>query len=111
MITESIKKIETQINNSNCLADEKKTELMELLSNLKDEINQLPTDKHNESIESMAGFMEISAREATRKEKNPQLTDLAIEGLASSSREFETSHPNLTNYVNRICDMLSNIGI
>lgn len=110
MITESIKKIEIRINDSAALTDNKKKELITLLANLKEEINQLP-DKHNESIESMAGFMEVSTMEAMRSEKNPQLIDLAIEGFTSSSREFESSHPNLTNYVNRICDMLANLGI
>ncbi len=110
MIADSIKKIETRINDSAALSDDKKNELAALLANLKEEINLLP-DTHNESVESMAGFMEVSTMEAMRSEKNPQLVDLAIEGLTSSSREFESSHPDLTNYVNRICDMLANLGI
>ena len=110
MIADSIKKIETRINDSVSLADNKKSELITLLDNLSKEIDLLP-DTHNESIESMAGFMEVSTREAMRSEKNPQLVDLALEGLASSSREFESSHPSLTSYVNRICSMLSNLGI
>ena len=110
MITENLKKIETRIQDSKSISGDKQDELLALLDNLKKEINLLP-DGNSESVESMAGFMEVSTIEAMRSEQNPQLVNLALEGFASSSREFESSHPNLTNYVNRICDMLSNLGI
>ncbi|MCK5528685.1 MAG: DUF4404 family protein [Kiritimatiellae bacterium] len=110
MITESIKKIEARIHDSKSISGDKQDELLALLDNLKKEINLLP-EGNNESVESMTGFMEVSTIEAMRTEQNPQLVSLALEGFSSSSREFESSHPSLTNYVNRICDMLSNLGI
>lgn len=66
---------------------------------------------HAEQAESIAGFTELSAREATREQQNPRLLKLSLAGLTSSVEEFETSHPRLVQVVNSISSMLSNLGI
>jgi hypothetical protein len=66
---------------------------------------------HGEQAESITGFAELSAREATRREKNPRLLKLSTEGLASSVEGFEASHPRLVEIVNAFCTMLAGLGI
>jgi hypothetical protein len=77
---------------------------------LRTEIGQI-SKTHQEQAESIAAFAEVSAREATREERNPQLVEHSIGGLKSSVREFETSHPRLAGVVNRLASMLANMGI
>jgi hypothetical protein len=110
MLQHTIEKIEERLKNTESMVDENKAELLNLLSTLKIEIGDL-SKTHNEQAESITGFTELSTREATRREKNPELVKLSIEGLESSVRGFETSHPKLVDVVNAICSMLSNIGI
>jgi len=110
MLHETISKIEAKLRNAPSIKEEQRSELLALLSTLKNEIGSLPST-HNEQAESIAGFAEISAHEATRKEKNPELLKVSVQGLASSVAGFEKSHPELVGIVNRICTTLSNMGI
>jgi hypothetical protein len=110
MIQNTIAKIEERLRKSESLNEENKSEVLNLLSTLKVEIADL-SKTHNEQAESIAGFVDLSTHEATRQEKNPELLKLSIEGLGSSVRGFESSHPKLVNVVNDMCSMLSNIGI
>ena len=110
MIQNTIKKIENKVKKIDSLKDESKTQLLNLLSTLKSEITELSKTK-GEQAESIMGFAEISTHEATRQDKNPQLLELSIDGLSSSVKGFEVSHPSLVGTVNSICVMLSNLGI
>jgi TRAP-type uncharacterized transport system substrate-binding protein len=87
-----------------------KTRLLRLLSSLQDEVSEL-SKIDNEQAESITGFAQTSAHEATRKDKNEDLLDLSLKGLTSSVGELESSHPKLVEIVNRISQMLSNMGI
>ncbi len=109
MIEDTISKIETRLQ-SEALHPERRRELLDLLSTLKAEVAALART-HSEEAESIAGFAEISAHEATRSEKNPQLLDLSLRGLNSSVEGFEHSHPRLVQIVNAISNTLSNLGI
>ena len=64
-----------------------------------------------EQAQSIAGFAEVSTHEATRTEQDPELLKLSLEGLGSSVRGFEESHPRLVQIVNSISSTLSNLGI
>lgn len=109
MAQETIDKISAQLANAN-ITDEQKKELQSLLATLKNEIKVL--EKTNgEEARSIASFTEISAHEATRTEKNPDLVDVALKGMNYSVKEFEVTHPELVRIVNSISLMLSNIGI
>jgi Mg2+ and Co2+ transporter CorA len=110
MIDDTIKKIEARIESGESLSPERKSELLQLLSKLKSEVTEL-SKTHGEQAESIAGFTEQSAREATRSEQNPELLQLSLKGLASSVDGFEKSHPRLVQVVNTISNMLSNLGI
>jgi hypothetical protein len=110
MIEKTIESIESRLRETGTLTTERKAELLDLLGELKEQMAGLP-ETHPEHAESITGFVDLSTREATRETRDPQLAALAIEGLASSAREFESTHPKLTDVVNRICAMLSDLGI
>lgn len=110
MIDDTISKIEAKLKDAGSLTDQTKGELSGLLSQLKTEINEL-SKTHADEAQSIAGFAQTSTHEAIREEKNPQLLELSLEGLAKSVDGFEKSHPSLVQLVNRICTALSNLGI
>ncbi len=109
MIRDTIVKIESALRNAG-LREETRTELLELLGKLRAEIDGL-AKTNAEDAQSVAGFAELSAREAIRRQKNPKLLDVSLKGLSTSVEEFEESHPQLVQVVNRICTTLANLGI
>ncbi|HVV73092.1 MAG TPA: DUF4404 family protein [Verrucomicrobiae bacterium] len=110
MIEETIRNIEARIQGAEAIKDDRRRELLQLLSTLKAEVAAL-SQTHGEQAESIAGFAELSTHEATREKRNPQLLDLSLKGLNSSVEEFERSHPRLVQIVNSISSTLSNLGI
>ena len=107
---DTISKIEDRIRGAGALKDETRAELLDLLGQLKSQIGVL-SQTHQEQAQSIAGFTELSAHEATRGEKNPKLLRHSILGLESSVDELEKTHPQLVGVVNRIAAMLANMGI
>ena len=110
MIEETIGKIEDKIRGTDTLKDDRKQELLQLLRTLKSEIGPL-SKTHGEQAQSIAGFTELSAHEATRARQNPELLKLSLRGLSSSVDGFEKSHPRLVQIVNSLSQYLSNLGI
>ena len=110
MMQDTISKIEARIQNAAALDDTQRAELLKLLGELKTQITAL-SRTHQEQAESIAGLAELSAREATRENKNPEVLKHSIGGLQSSVGEFETSHPQLSGLVNRMASFLANMGI
>ena len=110
MIEDTIKTIEAKIRATSSIKNEKKTELLKLLAGLKSEIVGLAQSK-SEHAESVAGFIERSTHEATRREKNPELLKLSLAGLVESVKGFEVSHPRLVADINAVCTTLANMGI
>ena len=110
MIEDTIGKIESKIQGSDAIKEERRQELLQLLGTLKSEVAEL-SKTHGEQAQSIAAFAEISTHEATRTEQNPELLDLSLKGLSSSVAEFEDSHPRLVQIVNSISNTLSNLGI
>jgi len=110
MIEETIRRIEARIQGAESVKDERKGELLHLLATLKDEVAEL-SKTHGEHAESIAGFTQVSAHEATREPQDPELLKLSLEGLASSVEGFEQSHPRLVHAVNAISQTLANLGI
>lgn len=110
MIEDTIGKIESRIQGAEAIKEERRRELLQLLGTLKSEVAEL-SKTHGEQAQSIVGFAEISAHEATRAEQNPQLLELSLKGLRSSVDEVEGSHPRLVRIVNTISQMLSNLGI
>lgn len=110
MIDETIKQIESRIQNSNSLQPERRRELLELVAKLKSETGEL-AKTHSEQAQSIVGFTQLSTYEATRAAQDPNLVNLSTEGLRKSVVEFEKSHPKLAQVVNTISTTLSNSGI
>ena len=110
MIEDTIEKIQARLESADAIKDERRQELLQLLARLKSEVADL-SKTHGEQAESIAGFTEVSTREATRTEQNPQLLQLSLQGLKSSVQELEESHPRLVQVVNAISNTLSNLGI
>ena len=110
MIQKTIENIETKIRESSSVSDESRTELLRLLAMLKDEIGEF-SKTHPEQAESITSFAQASAHEATRKEKNPDLLKLSLDGLSASVKDLEASHPNLLQLVNKVSQALANMGI
>jgi queuine/archaeosine tRNA-ribosyltransferase len=110
MIENTLGKIEEKIQTVSSIPEGNKAELLQLLATLKQEI-QVLSETEAERAESITGFAQVSTHEAIRQERNPQLLELSLQGLASSVQGFETSHPRLVEIVNAICQTLANIGI
>jgi hypothetical protein len=110
MIPDTISKIEDRIRNSPALQESNRAELLNLLGELKSQVGNL-SQTNEEQAQSIAGFTDLSAHEATRDEKNPKLLQHSLGGLQSSVDNLEVSHPKLVAVVNRIADMLANMGI
>lgn len=110
MLDETLAKLEANIRKSDAIQTDKKAELLRLLSTLQSEIAAIE-HTHAEHAESVVGFTERSTHEAIRQTKNPQLVDLALQGLSASVEELAVSHPQLVQIVNAISMLLANIGI
>ena len=110
IMKDTISEIEERIRSAGALKDESRAELLELLGQLKSQIGAL-SKTHQEQAQSIAGFTEVSAHEATREEKNPKSLRHSILGLQSSVQDLEQSHPQLVGVVDRIATMLANMGI
>jgi F0F1-type ATP synthase membrane subunit b/b' len=110
MIQDDLDKIEKMLMQSAAVKESGKAELLDLLTTLRKEIDDL-SQTHYEHAESIVGFARLSAHEAVRRKKNTALLSLSIEGLTSSVEGFEISHPKLTEIVNKLCTMISNLGI
>jgi ABC-type transporter Mla subunit MlaD len=110
MMQNTLEKIEEMIRTNESLNENTKTELLNLLATLKPEMEKFSNDQA-EHAESVAGFIERSTHEALRKQKNPKLLKLAIDGLSASVSGFESSHSQLVENVNYIASALANTGI
>jgi prefoldin subunit 5 len=110
MIEDTLHEIETRLKSSESVREERRAELLGLLTTLKSEVAEL-SKTHSEQAQSIAGFTNLSAHEATRTEQNPELLNLSLKGLTSSVEGFESSHPQLVRIVNSISQTLSNLGI
>ncbi len=110
MISETIAKIENMLSSSIELDEAKRAELLKLIASLKAELGNFP-EAHADQVRSFISFAEISAHEATRKQSNPRLLKLSLDGLKHSVNEFEATHPELVRSVNAFINALSGMGI
>ena len=106
----NLNEIEAKIRAADNISDDRKSELLQSLNTLKAEVGKL-SRTHDEEAQSIAGFAQLSAHEATRQQQNPESLRHSLEGFRSSVEGFEKSHPQLVRIVNNISNMLSNLGI
>ena len=109
MIEDTLSQIQQRIQSGH-LREEQKAELLRLVERLQAEISTLSTEDADQA-RSIAGYTGISAHEASRESRNPELLEHSLQGLANSVRGIEQSHPRLVEVVNNICVTLSNLGI
>jgi hypothetical protein len=102
-----IEQIEKKLVQSEGLDAGVRHELLGMLGALKAEMDAVG----GERAESIAGFAGAATHEATRSQRNPDLLQHAVAGLADSVKEIEVEHPKVVEIVNGICTMLSNLGI
>jgi hypothetical protein len=110
MMQQTIREIEQRLSQSGAVKEEDRAALLGLLAKLKGEVDALSLT-NREQAQSIAGFTQVSAHEATRDEPDPKLLKLSLEGLSSSVSGFEKTHPKLVALVDSICTTLSNLGI
>ena len=110
MIEDTVGKIEDAVRHLSSISDERRDEITALLGQLKSEVVDL-SETETEMAESVTRFAELSAYEATRQGRNPQLQEISLDGLAKSVDGFEVTHPRLVKTVNSLCTMLANLGI
>lgn len=100
MIQDTIQKLEDRLKNNPAGDPASNEAALELLRTLKLELNNLAkTDE--QKAKDLAGL----TAESAQGEKS------ALDRLSASVVEFEESHPNLVDAVNRVCATLSNLGI
>jgi cell division septum initiation protein DivIVA len=110
MIEQRIREIEATLSRSERIPPKAKEELTQLLADLKAEVQSL-TETHRLQADSIAEHAHISAETAVSEKRDAREVEAALEGLNGSVKEFETSHPRLTETVNRLATILSNMGI
>lgn len=110
MIEQTISEIEAKISGTDTVSAAQKQELLRLLGTLKTEVSAL-AKTHAEQADSIVGFASLSAHEAIRADQNPELRELSLKGLRSSSGGFEQTHPRLVQIVSSISKTLSDLGI
>ncbi len=110
MINETISRIQHTLENSPNLQADTRQELLAQLATLKGEIDLLD-ESHTDKARSITGFVEVSAHEATRPERDEHLMSLSLDGLSATVRDFEATHPRLSDAVNTIRQLLANIGV
>jgi hypothetical protein len=110
MLSDTIKRIEHEIAHNKSISDQKRSELMKLLVDLKVEINEL-SKSHSDEAMSIAKITEASVQVATSETPDQELLDNSLYGMKLSVRTFEVTHPKLVGLINTIGQTLNNIGI
>ena len=110
MIEKTVKKIEETVDGATTISEEKRTQLITLISELKSEITKLSETDENGALD-IAHKSHASARHATKKDSDLQQSISALDDLKSAVDTFEVSHPGLVSTVNAFCNALADIGI
>lgn len=106
----TLQEIKEKITHAQGMSKANKNELLGMVDKLYDELDTLATTDQ-EKADSVSKFAEVSTHEAARSEGGEKTLDYALKGFSSSVDELEVTHPKLVDIVNRICKMLSDIGI
>ena|SRR5438105_2575133 len=107
---QQIEKIQSAVESAENIPDEKKAELVGLLSKLKPAIAKA-SQTHQDHAENVARLVEASAHEVTRIKKKPDSIKTLLRELEQSVEKFEASHPELVALVTKYTAFLSAVGI
>jgi len=110
MIEETISKLETRLKSSSAIPAQSRDELLQLLGTLKQEVSEL-SKTHAEDAQRIVGLTQASTHEATRPGSDTERLNAQLQNLGDSVAGFGTSHPQLVQIVNRIAEILADLGI
>ncbi|MCM8525365.1 MAG: DUF4404 family protein [Lentisphaeraceae bacterium] len=101
MIEDKLKKIEERISQSENMSDENKTSVLQLLQELKSEINESSQNVEKDLKQNISDI----------DDEDEGIIKSAFNEINNTLSEFEESHPKLVQIVNSICTQLSNSGL
>jgi hypothetical protein len=107
MSLKKIEAIEKKIEATSHIDAKIKKDLLDLMHSLKAELK----DVHPETAHEIADKTNISTGKVLASDNKKNELQEDIDGLQETVGEFEASHPKLVQVVNRLCMMLSDIGI
>ncbi len=103
MIEETISKLEARLKSSSALPTASRDELLQLLGTLKQEVADV-AKAHGGDTEHIIGYTPVRADAPSRSEPlNDQLRNFVA--------SVETSHPQFVQILNRITEILADLGI
>ena len=103
MLGDIIKKMQSIIDRKGDLSDDDKKKLHVLTDQLHQELQQVEK-LSKEKAESIAGFAQLMTHESLRENKSEELYHHSVHGLNASVREFEVTHPKLSQVVQSLCN-------
>jgi mevalonate kinase len=110
MSLKKIEAIEKKIEKTTEIDVKIKEDLLDLMRSLKTELSDLK-ENHPDKVDKIVDKARTSAEKVIHADEDQNELKEAIDGLHETVEEFEVSHPKLVQVVNRICMMLSDIGI
>ena len=110
MSLNKIEAIEKKIESTSQIDAKIKEDLLDLMRSLKTELNE-SKDIHPDTAHNIADKTQASAEKIISSDNEQNELQESIDGLQEAVGEFEASHPKLVQVVNRLCIMLSDIGI
>lgn len=102
MLQETMNRIENLLRASKDLSDAQKRELLALMKQLHAELSELEKVER-EQAHSIAYFTKVMTHEFLRTKPDKELLAVAMQGVKTSIRKFEATHPNLTRIIQSIC--------
>ncbi len=110
MIDETISRLEEKLQRSTAMNEQTRQELLSLLATLKTEASAL-SRTHAQEAQRIVGLTQASTNEATQQNRDSERLAGSLADLSASVDGFEKSHPQLVHLVNRISEILANLGI
>ena len=110
MSLKKIEAIEEKIKKTSQIDAKVKEDLLDLMRSLKTELSGLK-ELHPATADNIADKTQVSAEKILNADNKKDDLQENIDGLQGTVEEFEVSHPKLVGLVNRLCMMLSDIGI
>ncbi len=110
MSLKKIEAIEKKIEATSQIDAKIKENLLDLMRSLKTELADLK-ENHPNTAHNIADKTQVSTEKILTSDNKQNELQENIDGLQETVEEFEVSHPKLVQIVNRLCMMLSDIGI
>ena len=108
MLKDTLNKIEQNVRDSKSLAERRKTELVELIGDLRQELETLE-QSHADKAQYIAEQAHSVAEQAL--DKDAETVELTSHGLERSIEEFELSHPKLYDTVKAFVIRITGFGV